>query len=285
MVSDALTTIKYYEYGLDPNNFKCDSTVNSGYPHLNHDNTILAHAPPSSSSTDFVYFHRSLVIWALTPAWITFQYSLGCMFDINIFNEDRDGVWNLIERKLTCLRITRNKILRMNPFVKVILILLAQPIILLISVLYVYIFSPVVIIVCATGNLHPRMDDVSLITFCKSLAKVAKFHEAAFEAIPQCALAMNFYIANKGHFECPEPFFPWINKGTVVIISMVFSIISITLSIFNFGNETLTFSYGKDWWKLWKRKDVLTQIFFWLLLSCFIIIILILIYILIVIIF
>ena len=160
----------------------------------------------------------------------------------------------------------RNKTQSISPFAKAVILLLAVPIISLISVLYAYIFGPLVIIASAIGHLYPRLDDVSLITFCKSMAKVTKFLEACLEAIGQCLIAMNFYSANKEYFQCPEPYFPWLDKGTVVIISMIFSIISITLAIINRVNESFTRSYGTDWWKLWNREDLLKKIWFELLL-------------------
>ena len=70
---------------------------------------------------------------------------------------------------------------------------------------------------------------------------------------------MNFYSANKEYFDCPEPFFPLIDKGTVAQISMVFSLGSvILLSFINPGNEKYTLQYGKDWWKSLqcKRQEV-----------------------------
>ena len=108
---DTLTTIQYYNYGVNPNSFRCNSSINSDYHHLISVSTTSTQAPPSSS-TDFVYFHWSLVIWALTPALqaiLIFYYLVAFMFDIHILDFLLPGLWKLLDEMLVLLRITRNK--------------------------------------------------------------------------------------------------------------------------------------------------------------------------------
>ena len=256
MISDIMTTIQYYNYGVDAGSLKCYSTEYTNYQHLNKDATSSSHVPQSSSN-NFVYFHCSLMIWAAIPI----EKFISMLLGVN-------PLWNLLEEKLTCFCVTKHREPNMNLFSKTFLIILALPIIILICILDAFIFNPFLIIVSAIGNLDPRMDNISLIAKCKSEVKTTKLLEACLESFFQCALTMKFYSDHKKYFECPETLYPWVNKGTVFIISMIFSILSIILAIYNRVNEMFTLLYGKDWWKVWDRKDVLKEI--WLLSLSFI---------------
>ena len=251
MVLDVLTTIQYYDYGVDPNSLQCNLTRND----LSMEqNTLTSTTEPSSTSPDFSYFTWACVIWALTPIVNIFNLIQG-MFNVDVPTGSLD-MWLWIIGKIK--KINRQQVVEKDCVWKAILILLSLPIIILFSVLHAYVINPIVILANGVAILCPRIDDIPWIKWCKRQIKVTKLQEAIFEAIGQCIIAMNFYSADKEYFDCPEPFFPWIDKGTVVLISMVFSVGSIILSCINFGNEMFTLSYGKDWWKslLGKRSNV-----------------------------
>ena len=93
------------------------------------------------------------------------------------------------------------------------------------SVLDACIYSPFVVMVSAIGNLEARMDDFSLITWSKSKVKFLEVIEGTTEAFFQHQFSIVFYHSNKAYFECPRnEFFPWFNKGTVLIILIILSI-------------------------------------------------------------
>ena len=144
---------------------------------------------------------------------------------------------------------------------KLIFSVITFPIIILMAILQSYVFTPLIIIVNAFGNLFPKCQEM---TFVKRLSKSCnrvKFWEALSESSFQCLLAMYFYYNNKDSFNCQNTYISWFNDGTFLIISIIFSIISITLALINNGNEKLTVRYGKDWWKalLLKRPELIRE--------------------------
>ena len=113
----------------------------------------------------------------------------------------------------------------------------------------------------AFGNLFPRYQEM---TFVKRLSKSCnrvKFWEALFESSLQCLLAMYFYYNNKDSLNCSNAYISWFDEGTVLIISIIFSIVSISLAFINNGNEKLTRRFGKDWWKalIFKRPELFQE--------------------------
>ena len=113
----------------------------------------------------------------------------------------------------------------------------------------------------ALGNLLPKYQENTFVKRLRKCCNRVKFWEALFESSFQCLLAMSFYYNNKDSFNCPNDYISWFNEGTVLIISIIFSIISITLAFINNGDEKLTVRYGKDWWKalIFKRPELFRE--------------------------
>ena len=274
MASDVLTTNQYYNYGIDPSNFgKCNNTNHHDLP-LNGSNFTSTTAP-SVESSNFFYFWLACGIWALTPA----GYVVLIVMWLYDFLPYELALYNMIEEQFEKFGLTRNNFREMTACGKLIFLVVTFPIIILMAILQSYILTPLTIIVIVFGNLCPKYKET---TFVKRLSKDGndvKCWEAFWESFFQCLLAMVFYYNNKDSFNCPNSYVLWFDEGTVLIISMVFSIVSITLAFINHNNEHLTGRYGKDWWKafLCKRPELFRKFWFWyhllLILGTFIILI------------
>ena len=255
MVSDTLTTIQYYDYGINPDSFKCNKSKPADY--LEKDNRTFTEGPPVES-TDFSYFNKACFVWALNPSQ---QMIMNILW---LFNDQTIGdgvIYDRIEDKLKCSGLTRKAFRERNCYYKMTFVFCTLPINLVISIIRVYLIDPMILILVALGNLHARIGDSFLIRKYNTFSTVIKYREATAESIGQCIIAMTFYSANKDYFSCPDTFFSWFNKGTIVICSMFFSIGSIILTACNRINETNARNYGKDWWKvmLCKRRNMLKK--------------------------
>ena len=149
----------------------------------------------------------------------------------------------------------------MSPCGKVIFLVATFLIIILLAILQSYVFTPLTIIVIALGNLLPKYQENAFVKRLRKCCNRVKFWEALFESSLQCLLAMYFYYNNKESLNCPNAYISWFNEGTVLIISMIFSTVSISRAFINNGNEKLTVRYGKDWWKalLFKRPELFRE--------------------------
>ena len=259
MLSDGLSTNQYYNYGIDPSNFgKCNDTNH-------HDLTLngsdlTSTTAPSIESSNFFYFYVACGIWASTPAiyivpivrWLCVSYSEFAM-------------WNMTEAKFERFGLTINSFRGMSACGKIIFSVVTFPIIIFTAILQSYVLTPLTIIVIAFSNLFPKYKETNFVKRLSEDGNLVKYFEAYFESMFQCGLAMYFFYKNKDLFNCPNSYVSWFDEGTVLIISMIFSIVSITLAFFNTMNENLTGRYGKDWWKalLCKRPELLRECDFW----------------------
>ena len=143
---------------------------------------------------------------------------------------------------------------------KIIFLLLTFPITALIGILWAYPISPMAMILIAFGNLFPKFGDKPLMKRLRNCGSFLKFYEAIGESMWQWALAMAFYYYNKEDFDSPDPLIPWVTEGILFRISIHLSLFSMIMASNNFFHGWLTLRFGKDWWKLWKRTNVLCRV-------------------------
>ena len=260
MVTDAKTTILYYDYGVNPSKFK-PIQENDTYIHLNLSNT-LSTVEPSSVSTDLSFFYIACVIWAINP--IMHARMIVKWLNQSLINDD----WlDMLEEKFGNYSSIREKFKNQPIWSKILFVIATSPILFLMGIIWAYFIDPLTIILIALGNLFPVCFNKLFIKKLSAAVKYIKISEAIYESLGQWILAMVFYSYNKEYYNHPKSYMPWVTEGMMVVISMHFSWLSIVLTHNYYNNELFTLLYGKDWWKLWKRTKVLQRLWFYLALT------------------
>ena len=260
MISDMMTTIKYYDYGVNPNQFKSNHT-DSTYMHL-YASSVTSTVEHSSYSNSFSYFYASCAYYAFVPVVYMSNISLWLLG----FWIPGHDVFEMMEEKFGKIGLSATRIQKKSLCKKIIFLLLKFPIITLIAILWTYAISPMAMILIAFGNLFPKFGNKPLIKRLRNCGSFIKYIEAIFESACQFALAMDFYYYNKEDFDSQLPLIPWVTEGILFRITIHLSLFSIIMAANSFFHGWLTLWYGKDWWKLWKRTKVLCSILLFLLL-------------------
>lgn len=259
MVMDVLTTKQYYSYGLDPKNFGKCNISNGDYQHLNGNGSTSTVA---TSSQSFGYFYCACGVWAFTPACYVFVIILWFYSGYDWIDGNDDRLLMIEEN----FGLIRKEFRGMTSCCKMLVMISAFPIIYMIAILQSYVFTPLILILVGFGNLHPKVKENNFIKTISKSVNFVKGIEGISESLSQCILAMVFYYLNKDTFNCPNSYIPWIKDETILIVSMIFSIGSITVSSIGFF---VIEQYGKDWWKalLCQKPEVHRDCQFWLAIS------------------
>ena len=254
MISDITTTFKYYDYGINPNHFKSNHTNNTYIDiHSSSTTSTVEHSPYSNS---FSYFYAACGIWASIPL----QYINNVfLWQIGLLVPGYD-LLEMMEEKFETIGLSATRFKKQSFIRKVILLFLSFPIIYLMASFWAYAISPMAMILIAFGNLFPKFGDKYFIKRIRNCSTFIKSCEAFYESVWQWLLAMYFYYYNKVDFDSPDPLMPWVTEGFSFRITIHLSLFSIITALSNFYHGSLTLSFGKDWWKLWKRPNILCLI-------------------------